>query len=405
MKPILITLLSLFTFFASQAQLKTLTPTFWASAIPSEVDLKDYTVLLDIVHRLDKREISEEDLNSTEAALYDRWDELEDAMTIGGLGCSWYCGGGPHKITASSQLGPEKGFLYEPDNAHDFDATTAWVEGAKGDGIGEFITYHFMANSPPVTKVEVYNGYLKDENTWKVNGRVKKLKMYVDNVPFAILEVADNYNQQVFNLGTELQSTVEGTDMELKFEILEVYPGTMYHDVAISEILFDGTGVHCFAKGTMITMADGSLKPIETITIQDSVLSLDIITSQSFSAGVMETTRIKHHNLVRISLINGAAIELTSDHPVFTNNKGWASLDPEATKTYNNIDSASMLETMDEVVVYREGRVVSASVQKIEMLESCQETYSILDLHRGNAFFANGIVVGTEVLTQQVATK
>ena len=34
-------------------------------------------------------------------------------------------------------------------------------------------------------------------------------------------------------------------------------------DVAISEINFDGPDVHCFVKGTQITMADGTTKPIE----------------------------------------------------------------------------------------------------------------------------------------------
>ncbi len=62
----------------------------------------------------------------------------EDIWDILG-GCSWYCGGGPESISASSHLRSEGSNSYLPENAHDLSYKNVWVEGVKGYGIGEHI--------------------------------------------------------------------------------------------------------------------------------------------------------------------------------------------------------------------------------------------------------------------------
>jgi hypothetical protein len=44
---------------------------------------------------------------------------------------------------------------------------------------------------------------------------------------------------QIFNVGTLGN---EYNAWKLRFEILDVYPGTKYKDTVISEIIFDGIG-------------------------------------------------------------------------------------------------------------------------------------------------------------------
>lgn len=56
----------------------------------------------------------------------------EDHLDVSIWGCSWYCGGGPDSITASSILAANKKLDYKASNAHDFSLRTAWVEGAPG---------------------------------------------------------------------------------------------------------------------------------------------------------------------------------------------------------------------------------------------------------------------------------
>lgn len=177
----------------------------------------------------------------------DFMEEIEDGVMEVLPGCSWYCGAPPIECSSSSDLPAHKENIYIPDMAQDFDVTTAWVEGAKDYGIGEFLEYTFDMTAIEehhlgINKIILANGYKKTKKTWEENSRVKKLKMYVDDTPYATLELLDAFEFQTIDIGTIMlpQKKV----MKMKFEIVEVYPGTKYKDTAISELLFDGVGVH-----------------------------------------------------------------------------------------------------------------------------------------------------------------
>ena len=172
--------------------------------------------------------------------LLEKYGEVvENAWDIIDGGCSWYCGGGNYKIKASSSLGDS----YKAEFANDLSYKTAWVEGKKDEGIGEYLEYYFKNDSPRITEIIISNGYMKSEETWKNNNRVKKLKLYVNGVPFGILNLKDSRTDQYFEIGT-LGHNKNRTDLILKFEILEVYKGSKYNDTAITEIYFDGIDVH-----------------------------------------------------------------------------------------------------------------------------------------------------------------
>jgi hypothetical protein len=162
-------------------------------------------------------------------------------------GCSWYCGGFVSGKRASSELHAQAGNSYKAENAHDFDIATAWVEGAKGNGIGEYLEYSFDTrgkgeHSLGITTVILANGYKKSASIWKKNGRVKTFKVSRDGQPYAILHLLDSFEFQTVEIG-KIMLPQEGL-LTLRFQILDVYPGTQYQDVAISELLFDGVGVH-----------------------------------------------------------------------------------------------------------------------------------------------------------------
>jgi hypothetical protein len=67
--------------------------------------------------------------------------------------------------------------------------------------------------------------------------------LYINNKPYAILELADTTAQQSFSI-PPTRSTIKGKDLILTFEIMEVYKGDKYTDVAVSEINFSGLDVH-----------------------------------------------------------------------------------------------------------------------------------------------------------------
>ena len=165
--------------------------------------------------------------------------------TFDGENCSWYCSFhfDEFKITASSYL-PSEGYVnYIPDNALDLNYKKVWAEGVDGDGIGEYLIYHLGEMGGEyynISQIIVASGYVKDEELWKNNGRVKKLKVYIDNKPFAILLLEDIRSEQHFNV----EPIFLNKKKQIKFEILEVYPGEKYSDTVISEIYFDGGGDH-----------------------------------------------------------------------------------------------------------------------------------------------------------------
>lgn len=232
---------------------------------PSVVDLdlspegearfkRDSDLYPSVVRNLDKVGDIEK-LSAEEQRIYSTYDETkENYWHILGDGCSWYCGGGAKEITASSTLKPQGNVSYDPGNAEDLDYRTAWVEGVPGYGIGQYLLYTFAPEAPRITEIIVVNGYVKSERAYLENSRVKKLKVYLNNEPYLILNLEDKRSSQSFAvlpIGNGNRDSTEDYDKlktlkpwTLKFEIAEVYKGTKYDDVVITEIYFDGIDVH-----------------------------------------------------------------------------------------------------------------------------------------------------------------
>ncbi len=344
---------------------------------------------------------TQEDLSQEEKEALLKVDEvLENYWDIEGGGCSWYCGGGPKKVTASSYLKSQGENNYDARNAHDLNYKNAWVEGVKGYGIGEYLLYTFAGAAPRINEIIIINGYIKSKTAWENNSRVKKLKMYIDNQPYAILNLQDIRGSQCFRvepIGNNREELENKPDWTIKFEILEVYKGLKYDDVVISEIYFDGLDVHCFAKGTKVKLADNSTKNIENLEIGDWVAYMDFKTNTIKSTQVEKTEKVIHHDLVTYHFESGLTITATQDHPFNILNKHWASLQPNKSKQYKGFEDISHIEIGDSFLT-------ANGIEKlvsIEVLEGEQETYTISKLSSGNNFIANGLIVGVETLKEK----
>ncbi len=316
---------------------------------------------------------------------------LEGPLTQG-VGCSWYCGGGPYKILASSELDSIK---YKADNVHDFNLFTGWVEGKSDYGIGEYIEFFFKPNSPRVNKIIFYNGYFKNKNLWESNSRIKKAKLYICGKQYAILEFQDINAPQSFSIAP-INSKTENQDLILKIEILEVYKGSKYSNVIISEINFDGFDVHCFAKGTKVQLADSSTQDIENIKVGDFIVYMDFDTKTIKSAKIEKMEKVIHHSLVTYRFESGLTITTTQDHPFKIDNKGWASLSPNKSKQYKGFENINKIKIGDFFMTLNG----TEKLVSIDFLEGEQETYTISKLRSGNNFVANGLIVGVEELNE-----
>jgi len=152
-------------------------------------------------------------------------------------------------VRASSSLKSSGGNDYGAKCAHDDDLKTAWVEGSPGDGIGEYLEYILTPHPDEgrtdraVMGLTVFNGYRKSPALWKENGRIHRLRLDVNGKPYGVITLADTYRYQTVDIG-RIALPPHGK-IVLRFTILSVYPGTKYHDTALTELEFsNGLGIY-----------------------------------------------------------------------------------------------------------------------------------------------------------------
>jgi uncharacterized membrane protein YvbJ len=132
-------------------------------------------------------------------------------------------------ITASSKL-VESNYNYDPINVADGNKETVWVEGASGDGLGEWVKLE-SDTEQGIVGFSVINGYSKSDNLYYANNRVAKLLVEFSDGTSTIFNLTDrNFNEQGVTF-TNIKKT-----KYVKFTIMEVYNGSKYSDTCISEI-------------------------------------------------------------------------------------------------------------------------------------------------------------------------
>ena len=84
------------------------------------------------------------------------------------------------------------------------------------------------------------------------------------------------------------------------------------------------TGGGCFAAGTLIPMADGTMKPIEQVEVGDRVKSASERDPEGpiSSGGVAEVFRHQPQGLMEVG-VNGSVIRCTGNHPFYVRGRGF----------------------------------------------------------------------------------
>lgn len=153
------------------------------------------------------------------------------------MGGQWELHRMDYKATASSTLAPGKEFRYDAQLLAEDDPDTgssAWVEGVKGDGIGESVTLT-LDKPAKVRRIGLVNGYAKNDAIYRKNNRVSKLDVSVNGGTSFSVDVPDE------RLGSEMFyfELPEATDAvsSVKLTIAGVYKGTKYEDTALSDVV------------------------------------------------------------------------------------------------------------------------------------------------------------------------
>ena len=290
------------------------------------------------------------------------------------------CAQGVKPTKASSTLAAQGNKNYNVKNISDGNPMSAWVEGKADYGIGE----SFEIRAAGVNSI--YNGYQSSPKNWLENSRVKRFKVYRNNTPICFLDLTDEMGGQQFELPGH-NNYNQAKEYTFKFEIVDVYKGTKWPDVAISEM---DVVLCCFVESTVINTESNS-KNISNIQSGDTIFSVDINSGKINSTQVKKVTKQTHLSVLKIAT-EKRQIELTFDHPIYIKDFGFSSISRymQNKKITNYDDLINKIEIL--VLDENNQNTVYEKLKKIELTEGFFETYSILQLSEGKTFVANGFV-------------
>ena len=134
----------------------------------------------------------------------------------------------PKAVIASSALEATSTASYQATNLVDAELTTAWIEGMEGPGLGEWVRFEF---TQPVVlaRLEIANGYQKDDDRFAGNPRVKLLKVEYSNGTSQLVDLFDTKDIQSIEPPSDAVEWV-------KLVVVSVYPGAEWEDTALSEV-------------------------------------------------------------------------------------------------------------------------------------------------------------------------
>jgi hypothetical protein len=133
-------------------------------------------------------------------------------------------------VTTSSTLAPQAGNSYAPGKLMDGDVRTAWVEGAAGDGIGEWVKVSY--DSPmKISSIYFANGYGKTAKSYSENSRIRDAEISTEAGSFSRTLPDAKEEMKI-----QLPPGMAGKKTRwVKITIKSVYPGTKYKDTAFAE--------------------------------------------------------------------------------------------------------------------------------------------------------------------------
>ncbi len=135
------------------------------------------------------------------------------------------------KVSSSSTRKPEKGNFYNPKLAFDGNPRTAWAEGVRGAGKGQWIAFDFK-EEVNLKQIIIQPGYFKTESLWRKNNRVASAVLAFSNGVKHSFTFQDQMKEQKIDIDNVKTKSVMIT-------IKDIYAGQAdSEDTLISEVSF-----------------------------------------------------------------------------------------------------------------------------------------------------------------------
>jgi hypothetical protein len=133
--------------------------------------------------------------------------------------------------SSSSVRRSEKGNFYFPNFAFDGNSATAWSEGTKGAGVGEWLQFNFN-REVALKQIKIQPGYFKNDEVWRKNNRVARITIKFSDNTIRQFSFADEMKTQTIDVGRTRTGWV-------KITIDDYFPGASdAEDTLISEVSF-----------------------------------------------------------------------------------------------------------------------------------------------------------------------
>jgi hypothetical protein len=134
----------------------------------------------------------------------------------------------PKATVSSSALKGTSLAGFQATNLVDGDFSTAWIEGAKGNGLAEWVRFEF-SKPTLLSRIEIANGYQKDAARFRTCPRVKLVNIEFSSGATYLVELQDTQDLQFI--------VPAGEAIEwIKLVIVSVYPGVENEETALSEV-------------------------------------------------------------------------------------------------------------------------------------------------------------------------
>jgi hypothetical protein len=289
-------------------------------------------------------------------------------------------------IFTSSTLNTQGAVSYIADNMQDDDPTTAWVEGDTEYGIGQYLE---ITTERLSSKLIIYNGYQKSPKTFIENSRVKSLRVSENGIDRCIIRLKDEMGRQLVTVEELGLMFNQNGNSKLTFTIMEVYEGTKFKDVAISEFFSNGC---CVSGESKILLSTNKIKNIKDIKVNDSIILIDNNDKIIYGFKI-ELGRLVHERVLEISTANGSNIFVTPNHFVYSGRK-------------NQKIQAGKLTFNDSLVVFEgDHKIILEKIAKIIIVDKPIETFYFKNIEFGNQNIAwpvkaifNNIITDDEYL-------
>ena len=233
-----------------------------------------------------------------------------------------------------------------------------WYTAATGGNKIEGTTYTPTANITLYAQWEIcsYTITVTTSNaTVKVNGTT------VNNNGTVSIQYGTQVTVEVtYSEDNKQSTTITGTD------------GTTYtspFNMPAQNVTITATSTGCFAEGSLVTLADGTQKPIEEITFEDQLLAWDFNTG-AYAVTVpslIDRYVVSEQNVINLKFSDGTVVRMVVDHGffdveankfVFLNEENVASyvghtfVKAGENGTYGNVELVGYEITVEEVAYY-----------------------------------------------------